>query len=92
MNNRTSITRSRIIADGILFFSVLYAPWWITAAAVFSCVIYFKNFYEAFFIGFLFDTLYGAKFTGIHGFRFFFSIFALLLLFAVQFVKEKIRM
>lgn len=83
--------RSRILADILIFFFVLYAPGWLFVITLFACVCYFKNFYEAFFFGLLFDMLYGAEIASLHGFRFVFSSIFLVLIFAVDFVKGKLR-
>lgn len=91
MNTHISTIRPRIIADTLLFFVVLYAPWWITSVAVLSCVIYFKNFYEAFFFGFLFDMLYGADIASFRGFRFVFSSCFLFLIAGAEFIKREVR-
>ncbi len=91
MNSNNRLIRARIIADIALFFIVLYAPWWLVGIAVIAGVSYFKNFYEAFFAGFLFDTLYGASIAGLHGFRFVFSSAFLLFIFAADFIKTKVR-
>ena len=91
MNPNLSHIRPRIIADILLFFTVLFAPWWFVAAALFLAVWYFKNFYEAFFFGLLFDTLFGAPIASLHGFRFVFSFVFLVIIFAAGFVKGKVR-
>lgn len=92
MNPIPAKIRPRIVIDTALFLTILCTPWWFTAAVLFVCVAYFKNFYEAFFFGFLFDVLYGANIASLHGFRFVFSSIFLVLLFVVNFVKEKVRM
>ncbi len=74
-----------------LFFSVLYAPGWLVAVALFFGVWYFKNFYEAFFFGLLFDMLYGVPIASLYGFRFIFSSVFLAIIFAAKFVKGKLR-
>jgi hypothetical protein len=91
MNKNSHSVRSRIITDVILFFAVLHAPWWFVAFILLLGAWYFKNFYEAFFFGLLFDMLYGAGIASFHGFQFVFSSAFLVLIFAVDFVKAKIR-
>lgn len=91
MNSGTTSIRIRAIADIALFFIVLYAPWWFVASALFLGVWYFKNFYEAFFFGLLFDILFGAPIASLHGFRFVFSFIFLIIIFAAGFVKGKVR-
>jgi hypothetical protein len=54
-------------------------------------IIYFKHFYEAFFLGFLFDALYGTNLIPLHGFRFIFSSAFLGIVVVVNFLKEKVR-
>lgn len=83
--------RSRIVTNILLFFTVLYTPWWFVAAAIFLGVWYFKNFYEAFFFGLFFDILYGANAPIAYEFRFFFSLAFLFLVVAAEFVKGKVR-
>lgn len=91
MNSDVYTIQARIIADITLFLTVLYAPWWLASIAVFWSTVYFKSFYEAFFFGILFDMLYGASIASFHGFHFVFSSASLFLIFAVDFVKEKVR-
>lgn len=91
MNKNSHSVRPRIITDAILFFAVLYAPWWFLAPILFLSAWYFKNFYEAFFFGFLFDVFYGVNVSTASDFRFFFSSSAILLVFLVDFVKGKMR-
>lgn len=91
MNSDTYSIRARIIADIFLFLTILYTPWWLVSAAVFLCILCFKNFYEAFFFGLLFDMLYGVSIPSMHGFRFIFSSVFLFLIFAADFVKAKVR-
>lgn len=91
MNSDTYSIRARIIADILLFLTVLYAPWWLVSMAVFFSILYFKSFYEAFFFGFLFDMLYGVSVPSTHGFQFVFSTAFLVLIFAADFVKAKVR-
>lgn len=91
MNNDTHRVRTRIIVDIIIFFTVLFAPWWVIFLAVLGGIFSFKNFYEAFFAGFLFDTLYGVNVASAYGFRFFFSVGFLFFIFVAEFLKQKIR-
>jgi len=81
----------RFTGDLIIFFSVLFCPWWITVALVFFAVIFFNNFIEAFFAGLLIDALYGTPDSLLFGFRLFFSFaFFVLWLFATL-IKRKVR-
>lgn len=91
MNAKFSQPRFRIMANIIIFLAVLYIPWWLVSVAVFLCILYFRNFYEAFFFGLLFDTLYGVNIASVHGFQFIFSSVFLVLVFAVDFLKGKVR-
>jgi hypothetical protein len=91
MNPNINHIRSRFTADIILFFTVLFAPWWFAAIAVFVCILRFKSFYEAFFFGLLFDILYGANIARLHQFRFISSSLSLFLIFAVDFIRAKLR-
>lgn len=79
------------MVDIALFFLVLYAPWWMFTLFVVGGIVYFKNFYEAFFLGFLFDALYGTNIAPLHGFRFIFSSAFLGTVVIVDFLKEKVR-
>lgn len=91
MNTDQSKVYRRIVSDIALFLAVIYAPWWLVSILVFACAVYFRNFYEAFIAGFLFDAFYGTAITSLHNFRFVFSIAFLLLIAITEFIKEKIR-
>ena len=81
----------RIIADVLLFFIVLFCPWWFSLAVIFVCVIYFQNYFEAFFLGLFMDALYGTNAINFNGFHLFFATASLIVLFIVQSLKDKMR-
>jgi len=81
----------RLVADFTLLFSALFFPWWITLILMIIGVFFFKNFYEAFFIGLFLDALYGTEVINFYGFRLFFAAAGLFLIFFSSLLKKKVR-
>ncbi len=52
---------TRIIFTAFLFISAFVMPWWITLLITISASFYFKNFYEAVFIGLVLDSFFGSQ-------------------------------
>jgi hypothetical protein len=83
--------RVRIAADVILFFSVLFFPWWVSCILALLGVFFFENFFEAFFAGMLIDSLYGTQQVNIRGFYLFFSALFFGIFVFGEILKEKTR-
>jgi hypothetical protein len=83
--------KKRIAADVLLFLSVFLAPWQVTAAGALFFLFFFRNFWEAAIIGFIFDVLYSVPGAGIYGRFGFFTVFAITLIFLTKTTREKIR-
>lgn len=75
----------RIIADAVLFLSIFFLPWYLTAALGIIFIFLFSKFWEAAGAGFFIDALY------LEGFGIF-TICALLLVFFLNAIKEKVRL
>jgi hypothetical protein len=90
-NQKSEIYIKRIAFDAVLFFSVLFFPWWcFIFFAILGCIM-FKNYFEMLIAGFFMDALYGTEAIAFHGFRLFFTLSTLVLFFSVDFLKSKIR-
>lgn len=80
----------RILAFFLLLFSILFAPFWISAILAIAGIIYFSKFFEAAVLFLLSDLLYGTKGeTGIPIFSSF--ILAMIILIAIEIMKKKVR-
>lgn len=82
----------RHISTILILILALYAPFWLTAAALFSAMIFFPLYAEGVGIAFLLDSLYG--FPASHGFfshSVFLFVSALIIFCAVALVRRQIR-
>lgn len=70
----------------ILSILVFLLPWWLTTIMILSVSFYYKNFYEAVFVGFLMDSFFV---TNIFFDNFYYPM--TLILFVLIFVINKIR-
>lgn len=83
--------RERIIADVFLACLLFWAPWQWTVIAALVFIFYFSNYWEGAAAALVADAFYslpGQMFTGGFGF---FTLSSLLILYAVSFVKSKIK-
>jgi len=77
----------RILADIIIFLSILFLPWWVTIFLVLFGIFFFNHFYEAIIAGILIDLLYGTRAEEFFGIWFlFFIIFS-----SIYFFGEKLK-
>lgn len=81
----------RIVLNIALLFSILFFPWLATIFLSIVAVSAQRNFYEIVGWGIFYDLLYGIASISILGFNFFFTIGALILLYAAEFLKAKTR-
>lgn len=83
----------RILVSTMLLFSVLFAPFWVSAVLAFLAMIYFSKFFEAAVLFFLSDLLYGTKTAEAGGFHMIFISFitAALFLIIIEIVKKKLK-
>lgn len=81
----------RIIAVVALLFSVLFCPFFVSAALGALSIIYFSKYYEGAAVFFISDLLFGSSVGRFSGIYFVSGISALLLLFIVEFLKKKMR-
>jgi len=81
----------RILASIILLFSILFLPFWLSVILALAGMIYFSFFFEAVFIFFISDLLYGAKESRFFGIVFVSLIISLLLLILAEFFKKKLK-
>lgn len=81
----------RIIIDIIFFFSIVYAPFWLTLIALAVGVFYFKNYYEAIGGGLLIDMLYGVPLVKFFDIPFITTIVCTAVFIIVTRLKQNIR-
>jgi len=81
----------RIIADVVLFFSIFFAPWWVTIVLGALSIIFLPMFWEAVLVGMFLDAMYGGRMEGIYGRFGFFTVIALILVIASGRIKKQIR-
>ena len=81
----------RLIANVILFASLLFLPWWITIVIALIAVFVYNVFYELILWGVVGDLLYGAGVASFYALTSFLSTGALVLFLTAQYLKEKIR-
>jgi len=81
----------RFIANLILFFSVLFLPWWVTAIFIVVAIFIFKKFYEAIAWGFFGDLIYGISIAAFFNFGLFLTLGAGIIFFIIEFLKKRIR-
>jgi hypothetical protein len=83
--------RERILYNILLFFLILYAPYWIYLAVIFLGIIIFPLFWESVLFSIFIDFFYG---PGTHSgtmFGFPFGIASALLVIALLPFKERFR-
>ena len=81
----------RILASVILLLSIIYLPLWVSAVLAVGGMFYFNLFWEAVFLFFLSDLLYGVEKSWFFNFTFVSSVLAALCLIILEFVKKKLK-
>ena len=82
----------RLVAQCIMFFSLLFLPWWVTAIAGILFLFFLPSFYEIIFWGFLGDMLYGAHITSLYNFSYVMTAGALVLFALIYVAKKEMRL
>lgn len=72
---------------GLMYIVVVIVPWWLSAVLLFGLTVYFSNYVEVLFFGFLFDVLYASQFP----MPFLGLLIATVFLMAVILIKTQIR-
>ncbi|MFA6256914.1 MAG: hypothetical protein WCT29_01240 [Candidatus Paceibacterota bacterium] len=81
----------RILASAVLLFSVIYLPFWVTVILALAGIIYFSVYWEAVALLFLSDVLYGVSEDKFFGMVFVSFFVSLIVLFAVEALKKKLK-
>lgn len=80
---------SRIFLNVLIFLSILFFPWWITA--FFALILLFSfEAAEVIIWGLLIDTLYGIPLAIFFHFTFVFTLLFMILFFVVQILKKRL--
>lgn len=82
----------RILINIIVFFSILFFPWWVAVFTGVVAVLLQRNFYEIMAWGVFYDLLYGTASIHILGFSFFFTAGAFILFYGAEFLKTRTRL
>lgn len=91
MKKATSII-IRILYTALLLLSGLFLPWWVTLAFGVVGIVIFSWYFEALFLGLLFDVLYG--FPAGEKIPFYAYLYSLVFLFSFlvfEYLKRKIQ-
>lgn len=81
----------RIVADILLFGSVLFFPWWVGAILALILFFFFSNYVEMLFVAFLTDLFYGVPTERFGGFRFVLSLSAVAVFVFCTITKRYLR-
>ncbi len=81
----------RIFADIILFASLVFAPWYVTAGLAVVGLVLFRKFWEIIIMGFLIDALYSLPDARIIGRFGFFTIIGAILFLTADAIKKELR-
>jgi hypothetical protein len=80
----------RILASIILVFSMLFGPFLVSVFLAFSFMAYFHFFWEAIFIFFLTDLLYGVEGATLYGVFYVNLTISVVLLLIIEFLKKNV--
>lgn len=78
LNPRTDHTKQRLVADLIVFFSLLYMPWWATLILAILCLFMFEHYFEILIVGVALDSLYNTAWHGYTNVQFILSAICLI--------------
>ena len=81
----------RILFTIIMVCGVLYLPWWGVLSLASVGVFIFHRYWEIFFIGLLFDIVYGTQGVSLLGLGITGFLSALVVFFGVQRLKQNLR-
>lgn len=82
---------TRIIFSLALFSSMFFLPFYFLIILTIVGVFLFKKYYEALFILFIADLLFGTKQIHFLNVVYVYSIMGIFLFFIIEFLKEKLR-
>ncbi len=77
----------RVLVFLITFFLIVTFPWWFAVILVVVLTVYFKDYYEIIFFGFLSDMLYSSHFSLTYSL----GLYASVILIMISFAKKYIR-
>lgn len=81
----------RLVADILLFMSVLYLPWWVGASLALVFFFIFSNYTEMLFAALLTDLLYAVPVERFGGFSLVLSLSALAIFVFGKILKRHLR-
>ena len=79
----------RIAFNICLIASILFFPWWVTAALIVAAAWFVPKCYEVILYGLLIDAFYGTEF-GIHGFPYSFTAGSLAVFILASIIKKRV--
>ncbi|HEY9481272.1 MAG TPA: hypothetical protein VIR98_03535 [Candidatus Paceibacterota bacterium] len=82
---------NRTITDIVLILSILFLPWWVSAALLLVACFYFHHFFEAFVFGIMADALYAAP-HAFHNFPHLGVIFAAVSFLLSALIRERLAL
>ncbi|HZS42942.1 MAG TPA: hypothetical protein VFA52_01855 [Candidatus Paceibacterota bacterium] len=83
----------RLIIDLLLLLTIFLGPWWLSLLLLLMPLFYFSRppFYEALFVGFLLDILYGLGEDRVFLFSLIFTTTTFILLIAINLFKTRLK-
>ncbi|MBI2888810.1 MAG: hypothetical protein HYY60_02265 [Parcubacteria group bacterium] len=81
----------RFLANVVVCFSLLFFPWWVTAAVAGAAVFFIPSFYEAVIWAAIGDALYGTRTELFFNIPLVYTLSALAMLFVAERVKKMTR-
>ncbi len=81
----------RVVADILLFQSVLFFPWWVGASLALVFFFFFSNYAEMLFAAFLTDLLYATPTERFGGLQFVLSLSAVVVFVFCTMLKQYLR-
>jgi hypothetical protein len=81
----------RVVTSVLFFVLVLFTPWWVWFFTGFVLAFLFKNYIEFPVFVLLSDLAFGTNFQSFFNIPYLLSIIALILYFALEFIKPNIR-
>lgn len=82
----------RLLASVIIFVSILFFPYWVYLPVLLISMVVFPFFWEAIVFGFLIDVFYGGGVRGLPAFVSPFALLALVLIFVLAPLQERLRL
>jgi hypothetical protein len=81
----------RILASFLILISILFWPFWVSAILALLGIIYFRVFWEAIVLFFISDLLFGIGENRFWNITLVATIFIVILLLLVEFIKRKLK-